>query len=190
MTISFRKRGPGVIELVDEPGPAGDLLAPGSTGVAAQEPFETFYAREFPRILVLARVLAGTAAAEDVAQETMLAAYRRWPEIRGLKSPGGYVRGICLHQATSVVRRLITERRAMQRYAARPAARLEPLPPDLEEFWSALRRLPRRQAQAAAMFYALDLSVAEIALSLGCAEGTVKVHLSRARTALGHQLTD
>jgi RNA polymerase sigma-70 factor (ECF subfamily) len=190
MTISFRKRDPGVIELVDVAGPLEPGLVPEVEEVVSHEMFEAFYLREFPRILVLARAVAGADAAEDLAQETMLVAYRRWPEICCMESPGGYVRGICLHKSASVIRRLIAERRALQRYAARSVARLEPLLPDHEDFWSVVRALPRRQAQSAALFYALDLPVAEIATTLGCTEGTVKVHLSRARAALGHQLTE
>ena len=190
MTISFRKRAPGVIELVDEPTPAGVALAPEQVEAPSIETFEAFYPREFPRILVLARALAGAAAAEDLAQEVMLAAYRRWEMITLLDSPGAYVRGICLHQAASFTRRKIAERRALQRYAARPTARVDAMAPDSERFWAEVRRLPRRQAQSVALFYALDLPVAEIASTLGCAEGTVKAHLARARTALAARLAD
>ena len=64
-----------------------------------------------------------------------------------------------------------------------------PLPPEQlesrhETFWIEVRRLPRRQAQAAALRYVYDLSVADIALTMGCSEGAVKVHLSRARRVL------
>jgi DNA-directed RNA polymerase specialized sigma24 family protein len=41
-------------------------------------------------------------------------------------------------------------------------------------------RLPKRQAQVTALFHALDRSVIEVATTIGCAEGTVKLHLSRA----------
>ena len=51
-----------------------------------------------------------------------------------------------------------------------------------------MRLLPRRQAQTVALFYALDMSVADIAGILGCAEGTVKVHLHRARASLAATL--
>ncbi len=179
------------MELVDEPpGGGATLCAEPAVVPARPEPFETFYRREYPRVLVLARALGGTAAAEDLAQEVMLTAYRSWTRIAILESPGGYVRGICVHQAASVTRRLIAERRALQRYGARPSTRLTPLPADSEEFWAEVRRLPRRQAQATALFYALDLSVAEVAQTLGCAEGTVKAHLARARAALADRLED
>jgi RNA polymerase sigma-70 factor (ECF subfamily) len=65
---------------------------------------------------------------------------------------------------------------------------VEPLTGDREQFWAEVRRLPRRQAQATALFYALDLPVSEVAATLGLAEGTVKVHLSRARTELADRL--
>src|SRR3954471_13307581 len=97
MTKSQRPRSRDVIELVDEP------LRPGSpapdVGPALADSFEDFYRRELPRLLVLARALAGDVAAEDIAQESMLTAYRRWSRISQLSSPVGYVRGICAHQA-------------------------------------------------------------------------------------------
>ena len=59
---------------------------------------------------------------------------------------------------------------------------------DGDRFWAEVRRLPRRQAQATALFYALDLPVSEVAATRGCAEGTVKAHLSRARSGLAVRL--
>jgi RNA polymerase sigma factor (sigma-70 family) len=188
MTKSLRKRAPAVLELVDEPPGAVDGApeeAPSPRGV---EPFEAFYRREYPRLLFLARALTGSASAEDVAQETMLVAYRRWSHIAVLDSPAGYVRGICLHKGRSTTRRLLAEARALQRYAVRPMSRLDDLDPDSERYWAEVRRLPRRQAQATVLYYALDLPVAEIATTLGCAEGSVKTHLSRARATLAARL--
>jgi RNA polymerase sigma factor (sigma-70 family) len=191
MTKAFRKRAPFVLDLVDEPPSTGQDLDVDPSAPSVIEAFEAFYRREYPRLLVLARALAGAAAAEDVAQETMLVAYRRWSSIAMLDSPEGYVRGICLHKGTSVTRRLISERRALQRYSARrPSSQLEPLAPDSEQFWAEVRRLPRRQAQATVLFYALDLSVADIAETLGCAAGSVKSHLARARSVLAARLVD
>jgi RNA polymerase sigma-70 factor (ECF subfamily) len=186
MTKPKRGRRGGVIELVDEPARAAETPAPLDVPVA--ESFEDFYRRELPRLLVLARALAGDLAAEDVAQESMLVAYRQWSRIGSMASPVGYVRGICAHQAVSVLRRLVSERRAVSRLAGRAVTAVEPLSADGERFWSEVRRLPRRQAQAVALFYALDLPISDIATTLGCAEGTVKVHLSRARTELAARL--
>ena len=56
------------------------------------------------------------------------------------------------------------------------------------EFWRSVRALPPRQAQAVALFYLEDFSVRDIAAVLDCSEGTVKTHLSRARTAVARRL--
>jgi RNA polymerase sigma-70 factor, ECF subfamily len=150
------------------------------------EPFDAFYRREFPALRVLARALAGDALADDVAQETMLVAYRQWATVADFASPSGWVRCVCARKAISAGRRRQVEQRALRRMALVRGSAAEAS--DDETFWSLLRRLPARQAQVAALFYALDLSVADVARTLSCAEGTVKVHLSRARTAMGKAL--
>lgn len=186
MNKSSSERRREALELVDEPpgGFAGDPSRLVPVPTPKPESFEDFYRHEYPRLLVLARALAGDPAAEDVAQESMVTAYRQWSRISELDSPAGYVRGICAHQAVSLVRRRLAERRALRRVADRTVAFVEPLTVGGEQFWAEVRRLPRRQAQAAALFYALDLPVSEVAVALGCAEGTVKVHRSRARAQL------
>jgi RNA polymerase sigma factor (sigma-70 family) len=184
-----RRRHRDVLELVDESARHGSIVTHPHEPEAPLESFEEFYRREQPRLLVLARALAGDLAAEDVAQESMLVAYRQWPRISDLASPVGYVRGICAHKAVSLVRRRLSERRALLRLAGRPVSTVEPMTGDREQFWAEVRRLPRRQAQVTALFYALDLPVSEVAATLGCAEGTVKVHLSRARSELAVRLT-
>ena len=138
------------------------------------EPFEDFYRREMPRLVALARGLAGAATAEELAQEAMLAAYRRWATIARYERPEAWVRRVCANKATSVLRRRGNEAKALLRLAARPTAVVELEPCD-EEFWFALR-------------YLYGLSVAEIAAILDCSEGTVKVHLTRARAALVRSL--
>ena len=188
MTKQSRKRERDLLELVDEPVVGEPPRGTDRPHVESVESFEDFYRREYRRLLVLARALAGDAAAEDVAQEAMIVTYREWSRISGLASPAGYVRGICAHQAVSLTRRVGAEGRALRRLAGRRVVTLEPLPSDSEHFWREVRRLPSRQARATALFYALDLPVAEVALTLGCAEGTVKVHLSRARTTLAGRL--
>jgi RNA polymerase sigma-70 factor (ECF subfamily) len=53
-----------------------------------------------------------------------------------------------------------------------------------------LRRLPRRQREAFSLRIFEDLDVATTARVMGCSEGAVKTHLSRAREALQHHLED
>lgn len=147
------------------------------------EPFEGFFRRELPRLVALARALCGPALADDAAQEALLVAYRRWPEVAALDRPDAWVRRVLVNLATSTLRRRSAEARALLRLGNRPTAYPE-LEPRNEQFWAAVRRLPRRQAQVVALHYVDDLGVADIADLLGITVGSVKQHLSRARQAL------
>jgi RNA polymerase sigma-70 factor (ECF subfamily) len=149
--------------------------------------FEEFYAAELPRLMALARGLCPAHLAEDVAQEAMLVAYRRWREVAELERPDLWVRRTCANLAVSQFRRRMVEVRATARLAGRRQSPVE-LSDAGEEFWAAVRALPQRQAQAAALRYVYDMSVAEIAATLGTSNGTVKQHLSRARHALAYEL--
>ncbi|NUS38987.1 MAG: RNA polymerase sigma factor [Lysobacter sp.] len=65
---------------------------------------------------------------------------------------------------------------------------------DQREAWSrvadALAALPRRQREAFTLRVLEELDVATTAQVMGCGEGSVKTHLSRAREALQQQLED
>jgi RNA polymerase sigma-70 factor (ECF subfamily) len=96
---------------------------------------------------------------------------------------------VCAHKAVSALRRRTVEQKALGRLRARPEPPAGTTSGD-EAFWSLVRRLPARQAQVVCLHYALDLGIAEVAATLGCAEGTVKAHLSRARAALARVLIE
>ena len=146
---------------VEDAWAGGDVVAIGAD-------FDAFYRTELPRLVALARALCGSTLAEDVAQEAMLAAYRKWRQVSDLQHPAGWVRRTCAN------------------LASRPEA--APLDTSDEEFWEAVHRLPSRQAQAVALRYVYELDIAEIAETLEISEGSVKQHLSRARARLTHEL--
>jgi len=153
-----------------------------------QMSFDDFYRQEYRHVLGLAYVLTGnTSVAEDTCQDAFTAAYRRWASIGGYDSPAAWVRRVTCNRAASVVRRRVREAKAIVRLAYRTPTHVE-LDEGDAEFWRSVRALPPRQAQAVALFYLEDYSVRDIAAVLDCSEGTVKTHLSRARTAISRQL--
>jgi RNA polymerase sigma-70 factor (ECF subfamily) len=54
----------------------------------------------------------------------------------------------------------------------------------------ALRALPRRQREAFTLRVLEELDVTDTARAMGCSEGSVKTHLSRARDALRKRLEE
>lgn len=55
------------------------------------------------------------------------------------------------------------------------------MPDEGWEVWSAVGRLPKRQAQAMALRYFAERSLDEIAEVLGCSKSTANTHLRRCR---------
>ena len=166
--------------------PQGQSVAAPAKAAASSTSFELFYDREMPRLVALAQALAGSAVADDLAQEAMIVAFRKWDQVSAYDHPEAWVRRVCANTAVSLVRRRAAEARALLMLGSRP----EPpaLDPAAETFWDEVRRLPRRQAQAVALRYVYDLQVDDIAQTMGCSAGSVKVHLNRARTTLAVRL--
>jgi RNA polymerase sigma-70 factor (sigma-E family) len=151
--------------------------------------FEYFYLQEYPTVVALAYALSGSrAGAEDIAQEAFLRAYRDWDRVGSYEHQAAWVRRVAANLATSGLRRRLAEARALMRLAGRWEPAVDPMPAENVEFWAAVRALPARQAQAVALYYLEDLSIQQTASVLGCAEGTVKAHLAKARRALARRL--
>lgn len=164
----------------------------GVTDRAGPPPFGPFFLDEYPRLVAMVQALSGDRGhAEDVAQEALLRAYRRWDVVGGYERPGAWARRVALNLATSARRRRRSEERAVVRLAFRP----EPVAADpvadpvvSADVWAVVRTLPRQQAAALVLYYLADESVADLAASLGCAPGTAKAHLHQARAALATRL--
>ncbi len=151
--------------------------------------FDGFFAREYPRLVVLLTAVTGhRALAEEIAQEAMLRAHQRWTRVSRYDLPAAWLRRVALNLATNQGARRRTERRMVERLAGQrtpvPAERHD------DEFWAVVRQLPRRQAAAVTLHYLEDRPVAEVAAILGCAEGTAKAHLHKGRAALARLLDD
>lgn len=154
-----------------------------------QESFENFYRREFREVVGLAYALSGSRlGAEDLAQEAFVAAHQHWDRIGGYDKPGAWVRRVVANKAVSGFRKRAAEAKALARLAGQRHQPLAELEPEDEMFWRRVRQLPDRQAQAIALHYVEDRSVAEIAEILECSPSTAKVHLHRGRQTLAKKL--
>jgi RNA polymerase sigma-70 factor, ECF subfamily len=137
--------------------------------------FEELYRREHATVFrAVFRLCGDRAVAEDATQEAFARALARWRRLRGKGWAAGWVTTTALNVA----------RRALRR-RPEPAARSDETDVDAAaDVWLAVRRLPRRQQEAVVLFYVADLPLAGVAAAMGCAEGTAKAHLARARESL------
>lgn len=112
-------------------------------------------------------------------------AYDRWAMVQHHERPRAWVARVALNVATSWWRR---HRREQGSPPDRPAAPdAHPMDADLVQLvWA----LPRRQRQVVALRVLADLSVADTAVALGMAEGTVKATLHRALRQLREALDE
>lgn len=124
---------------------------------------------------------------EEIVQETFERCYRRWRRVSRLDKPGAWARRVAINEAISTNRKRHSEQQALQRLnvlTARPAAP-DPLAAlDDEGVWAAVRRLPTEQAAVIALRYGADLSVEEIAETMGLSIPAAKSLLHRGRNAL------
>jgi RNA polymerase sigma-70 factor (ECF subfamily) len=165
---------------------------------AATDSFERLFAREYPRVVAIARrVLADPHAAEDVAQEVFVAFHRG-------HDPDAPFAAAWLHRAA--VHRALNDLRATRRRTGRetaahaldrpvlaavsaeadPAAAAE-RSESRREVRAALSQLPERSAAVLALRYA-GLSYSEIAAAVGVKPGAVGTMLVRAESAFKKEL--
>jgi len=136
----------------------------------------------------LRRTLGNLADAEDVAQETFLAAWARLWRYRGQASFRSWLCAIAWKKALTLQRSRGRERRRHDQLetpepaAAGPDARL-----DLDR---ALAALPDDQRAAVALCLGGGFSHAEAADALGLPLGTIKSHVQRGRAKLLQVLGD
>lgn len=150
--------------------------------------FVALYEREFAVVAHAAyQILWSPAQAQEVTQDAFTVAFSRWPEVSHLDRPGAWVRRVAINMALKARRR--NDRESDETYEDTVDDGTGSVD-DRATLAAAIRRLPDQQRLAVVLHYFHDLPVADVAESLGCAEGTVKVHLHRARRSLGRYLTE
>lgn len=143
--------------------------------------FEAWVSPHLPAMARLASRVAGAADRDDVVQEALTRAWRRWETYRPER---GTAQAWLLAIVADRARR---HRRRWPTSAARadPPADVHERDLDLER---AVRDLPRRQRLAVELHYFVGLTTAEAGEVLGCSEGTVKSNLHDARARLRSRL--
>ena len=156
--------------------------------IAEATAFDPFFEREHPRLVRTLLAMTGRrAVAEELAQEALFAAYRRWSTVSGLERPDLWVRRVAMNGAISAHRRVVAEAAALARVAAWRTDDVPALELRDDALWAAVRRLPRRQA--AALVLSMEGHTArEVGDVLGCSEETARTHLRRAKAALSSRL--
>lgn len=145
-----------------------------------------FVEDEYARVVAAVGFACGDRAwAEDAVQDVLASLLERDVAIRDARV---WVVVAAMNRVRSGARRRGAELRAVERLRRLPARPVASPNVVDDEVLAALRALPERQREITALHYLLDMSVAEVADSLGIAEGTVKTQLHRARETLRHHL--
>jgi RNA polymerase sigma-70 factor (sigma-E family) len=151
--------------------------------------FEEYVAARGGRLLGFAYLLCGDRhLAEDLVQEVLARAHRRWSRIEA-EQPDGYLRAALVRAHLSWRRRRASTERVVGEV---------PEPPPAEDFthrqalrdelWGLLGQLTRAQRTVLVLRYFEDLDDRRIAETLHCAESTVRVHAARGLAGLRTQL--
>jgi len=129
--------------------------------------------------------------ADDITQETFVRAYEHLRTFRDGHPFSPWLRRIAVNCCLRFRKRSSRDEAAALDPASRDAApALADTLASQDRVREELRGLPARQRAAIVLFELEGLSVAETAEVMGCAPGTVKRHLHRARNALRERLVD
>ena len=141
------------------------------------------YEASYRRLVAQAYAVAGDRVeAEDAVQEAFARAVAAGDRFRRVDNPEAWLRTVALNVLRRRWRRASLFRALTPRLAT--PADVPGISEDHVAVVQGLRSLPFQQRETLALFYLGDLSVREIAATLGVADGTVKSRLTRGRPAL------
>lgn len=155
--------------------------------------FAQFYAASYERLVRQVRSLCPSMAdAEDCVQDAFAKALLRWGRVSRYDDPLAWTRLVAMNGALSRLRRSRVAHGALEMLDLR-----KPDEPDVAscvvaraDLLDALKRLPRKQQLAVALFHLSDLPIAAIASSTGESESNVRSQLSRGRRSLAAALKE
>jgi RNA polymerase sigma factor (sigma-70 family) len=132
---------------------------------ATTTPFQAFLDDHSPAVLGFLRAMVGPSEADDVFQETMIAALRAYARMDG-RHPRAWLMTIARRKAIDHHR---ARKRRPEPRAELPEVAVRDPEPDAD-VWSAVAALPDGQRSAVALRYGADLAYAEIATALATTE--------------------
>lgn len=127
--------------------------------------------------------------ADEAVAEALARAVEQLAAGRSIDALSAWVTRVAINVGRSELRRQSVRRRKAPQTALpdRTESGMDAVAARLD-VQAALRALTRRQAEVVALYYGLDLSVADVARVLGRSKGTIKATLSKARTTLALSL--
>lgn len=145
-----------------------------------------FFRAEFPGVLrTVFLILHDRGRSEDVTQEAFIQLLAHWKKVSRYERPDAWVRRVAIRQAVRTMKRE-RMRTVLERAEA---STLDPDIPDVD-LARAVQRLPAMQRVAVVLFYFEDRPIAELVDIMGISDGSVKVHLHRARQRLAALLEE
>ncbi|WBQ06397.1 SigE family RNA polymerase sigma factor [Kribbella sp. CA-293567] len=154
--------------------------------------FELWVTEKTDALLRFAYVLTGDhTLAEDAVQDALTTACARWGRVSQADDPEAYVKRMVVNAHISWWRRF----RRREAPAAEPTRTAAAAPDgatgraDAEAVWALCASLPDKQRAAVVLRFYEDLSYAEIAVLLHCAEATARSHVHRALAVLKNTLS-
>lgn len=147
----------------------------------SESAFEAFYVETWDwAVRVATLIVHDREAGQEIAQESLLAVYRRWG---GLDEPRAYLRITIVNRCRNWHRSDRTRREKLPLLVGATTAELGE-----SGLADAIAALPVRQRAVVVLRYYSGLSEAEIAVALDCRPGTVKSLSSRALRRLRKEI--
>jgi RNA polymerase sigma factor (sigma-70 family) len=137
------------------------------------------YADQRAPMTRLAHAITGSNA---VAQEVVQDAFVRMSGARDVREPVAYLRTVVVNLSRTAARR-------GARTVALPHEAVAVEPPELDELWHHVQRLPEKYRTALALRFYADMSEAQMAEAMNVRPGTVKSLVSRGLEMLRKELT-
>jgi len=128
-------------------------------------PFQRFLDAHRDDVWRFSVAAVGREDADDVFQETFLAALRAWPKLRSSENLKAWVLTIAANKATDHHRARARGPIPAERPPEQP---FDDPPPSDDGLWAGVRELPPKQRAAITLRYAADLDYAAIGIALDC----------------------